>query len=240
MANTSAVEQASAPPALNPARGLVQLIGASAWWTSSIFLSAGRLDWMRGWISVVLWVTGMTIIGVVGYRYNPAVMNARAQRHRKDTKHFDKVFWAFYFPLVFSQPAVAGLDVKRFGWSSIALGLAYPGAIAFVLGILMIAWVLRVNPFAEATVRIQRDRGQSVVDSGPYRFVRHPMYIGACLMYLGMPLVLGSVAALVLGVVIVALMIWRTSREDLTLRQELPGYEEFTKRARYRLLPGVW
>ena len=102
------------------------------------------------------------------------------------------------------------------------------------------AWVLRVNPFAEATVRIQRDRGQTVVISGPYRFVRHPMYIGAFLMYLGMPLVLGSVGALTLGAAIVALMIWRTSREDLALRQELPGYEEFTKRTRYRLLPGVW
>ena len=92
MANASAVEQLSAPPSLSPARGLVQLIGASAWWTGSIFLSAGRLDWMRGWISVVLWVAGIATIGVVGFRHNPAVMNARAQRHRKDTKHFDKVF----------------------------------------------------------------------------------------------------------------------------------------------------
>jgi protein-S-isoprenylcysteine O-methyltransferase Ste14 len=111
---------------------------------------------------------------------------------------------------------------------------------AFILGIVLMTWILRVNPFAETTVRIQMDRGQTVVTSGPYRFVRHPMYVGAFLMYLGMPLVLGSVGALTLGAAIVALMIWRTSREDLTLRQELPGYEEFTKRTRYRLLPGVW
>ena len=240
MANLTAVEQPPATPTLNPASGLAQLTGASAWWTGSIFLSAGRLDWMRGWISVVLWVTGLTTIGVVGYRFNPAVMNARAQRHRKETKHFDKVFWALYFPLVFIQPTVAGLDVERFGWSSIPFGVVYPGGMAFVLGIVVMAWVLRVNPFAEATVRIQKDRGQTVVTSGPYRFVRHPMYVGALLMYLGMPLVLGSVGALTLGAAIVALMIWRTSREDLTLRQELHGYEEFTKRTRYRLLPGVW
>jgi len=240
MANASAVERPSAPPTLNPARGLAQLTGASAWWTGSIFLSAGRLDWIRGWISVVLWVTGMTTIGVVGYRYNPAVMNARAQRRRKDTKHFDKVFWALYFPLLFIQPAVAGLDVARFGWSSMPFGFVYAGAIAFILAIVLIAWVLCVNPFAEATVRIQTDRGQTVVMSGPYRFVRHPMYVGSFLMYLGMPLVLGSIGALILGVAIVALMIWRTSREDQTLRQDLPGYEEFTRRTRYRLLPGVW
>jgi len=240
MANASAVEQGSAPPALNPARGLVQLIGASAWWTGSIFLSAGRLDWMRGWISVVLWVTGMTTIGVVGYRYNPAVMNARAQRHRKDTKRFDKFFWALYLPLLLFQPAIAGLDAARFRWTSMPFGFVYVGAQAFATGIALIAWVLCVNPFAEATVRIQTDRGHTVVMSGPYRFVRHPMYVGSFLMYLGMPLVLGSVLALLFGVAIVALMIWRTSREDKILRQELPGYQEFTARTRYRLLPGVW
>ena len=240
MGNASAVEQPSAPPTLNPARGLAQLIGASAWWSCSIFLSAGRLDWIPGWISVVLWVTGMTTIGVVGYRYNPAVMNARAQRRRKDTKHFDKIFWAAYFPLVFIQPAVAGLDVVRFQWTSMPFGFVYVGAIAFMLAMALIAWVLCVNPFAEATVRIQTERGQTVVMSGPYRFVRHPMYVGSFLMYLGMPLVLGSVGALILGVSIVALMIWRTFREDQTLRQKLPGYEEFTWRTRYRLLPGVW
>jgi protein-S-isoprenylcysteine O-methyltransferase Ste14 len=240
MANASAVEQPSAPPSLNPARGIAQLVGASAWWAGSIFASAGHFDWMRGWISVALWVTGMTTIGVIGYRYNPAVMNARAQRHRKDTKQFDKVFWAFYLPLVFIQPAVAGLDVVRFGWSSMPFGLVYPGAIAFGLGIVLLAWVLCVNPFAEATVRIQTDRGQTVVMSGPYRFVRHPMYVGAFLMYLGMPMVLGSVGALIVGLSIVVLMIWRTSCEDEILRRELPGYEEFTKRTRYRLLPRVW
>jgi len=240
MANASAVEQLSAPPSLSPARGLAQLIGASAWWTGSIFLSAGRLDWIRGWISVVLWVTGIATIGVVGFRHNPAVMNARAQRHRDDTKHFDKVFWALYFPLVFSQPAVAGLDAARFRWTFMPFGFVYVGALAFAMGIALIVWVLCVNPFAEATVRIQTDRGHTVVMSGPYSFVRHPMYLGSFLMYLGMPLVLGSVAALSLGIAIVALMIWRTSREDATLRQELPGYQEFTKRTRYRLLPGVW
>jgi len=240
MANLAAVEELSAPPTLNPARGLAQLMGASVWWTGSIFLGAGHLDWIRGWTSVALWVTGMTTIGIVGYRYNPAVMNARAQRRRKDTKHFDKIFWAAYLPLVFIQPAIAGLDVVRFQWTSMPFGFVYVGAIAFMLAMALIAWVLCVNPFAEATVRIQTDRGQTVVMSGPYRFVRHPMYVGSFLMYLGMPLVLGSVGALILGVAIVALMIWRTFREDRTLRQELPGYEEFTRLTRYRLVPGVW
>ena len=230
-------------PATQPklgVRALLQLVGASAWWTGSIFLSAGRLDWVRGWISVALWVAGMGAIGIVGYRYNPAVMIARSQRHRKDTKHFDKIFWAFYFPLVIIQPVMAGLDVVRFRWSSMGFSFVYIGAIAFIVAVVLMAGVLCVNPFAEETVRIQTDRGQTVITSGPYRFVRHPMYTGSIFLYLGNPLVLGSVWAFIVGVVIAALLIWRTSREDATLQQELRGYEEFTKQTRYRLLPGIW
>ena len=103
----------------------------------------------------------------------------------------------------------------------------------------LIAWALCVNPSPK-----QRSAYSPIVGDcghvGPYRFVRHPMYAGFFLMFLGLPLVLGSVLALIVGVVIVVLMIWRTSREDQTLRQELAGYEQYAAVTRYRLLPGVW
>ncbi|MFZ0953834.1 MAG: isoprenylcysteine carboxylmethyltransferase family protein [Candidatus Sulfotelmatobacter sp.] len=182
----------------------------------------------------------MTAIGIIGHHYNPAEMDARTQSHRKDTKHFDKIFLVVYIPLVVIQPALASLDVVRFHWSLMPFWLVYIGAILFALAMALITWVLCVNPFAEVTVRIQTNRGHTVVTSRPYRFVRHPMYIGAFLIFLGMPLVLGSVWALILSMVIVALMIWRTSREDQTLRQELAGYEQYAAVTRYRLLPGVW
>jgi protein-S-isoprenylcysteine O-methyltransferase Ste14 len=104
----------------------------------------------------------------------------------------------------------------------------------------LIGWVMSVNPYAEQSVRIQSERGHTVITSGPYRIVCHPMYLGAILMYLAMPLVWGSLWTLLLGTFVGVMMIWRTSREDQVLRQELPGYEGFTKRTRYRLLPGVW
>jgi protein-S-isoprenylcysteine O-methyltransferase Ste14 len=219
---------------------VLQTIAAFTWYAGSLFLGAGRLDWTRGWICAALWMTGMATIGVLGYRYNPAVMDARAHRRFKDTKRFDKIFWAAYFPLVFLQPAFAGIDAVRFHWSAMPFALFYVGAIAFVLGMALVGWVLCVNPFAEATVRIQTDRGQTVVEIGPYRVVRHPMYVGAFLIFLGQPLMWGSVWALVWSMLTVALMVWRTSREDQTLRQELAGYEEYTARTHYRLVPGVW
>ena len=97
-----------------------------------------------------------------------------------------------------------------------------------------------VNPYAESSVRIQTDRGQTVVTSGPYRFVRHPMYVGIILMSLANPLVWGSAWALAMSGVLILLFLWRTAKEDQTLRRELPGYDEYAAQTRYRLLPGVW
>jgi protein-S-isoprenylcysteine O-methyltransferase Ste14 len=167
-------------------------------------------------------------------------MEARAKWRRKDTKRFDKVFLAAFIPLGFILPLVAGFDAVRFRWSSMPFGFVYTGAILFALAMAVIAWTMAVNRYAEATVRIQEDRGHTVVTSGPYRIVRHPMYVGAVLMYVATPLVLGSVWALAVTGLLVALLIWRTAMEDQTLRRELSGYGDYAARTRYRLLPGLW
>jgi len=210
------------------------------WFLGSLFGAAGRLNWIRGWIAVAMWVVGVSTIGLVVKHYNPRLLEARAKWRRKDTKPFDRIFLAIFLPLLVIQPPVAGLDAVRYRWSSVPFAFVYVGAILFALSVVVIAWALAVNPYAESTVRIQTDRGHTVVTSGPYRFVRHPMYAGFVPMYLAIPLVWGSVWALVLAVAIILLFIWRTAREDQTLRQELPGYEEYAARTRYRLLPGVW
>lgn len=206
----------------------------------ALFAGAGRLDWTRGWICVVLYTGGMTAIALVVSRFNAPLMDARAKWRHGDTKRFDKIFLAAFLPLVMIQPAVAGLDAVRYRWSSMPFGLVYAGAILFAPASALIAWTLAVNRFAETTVRIQADRGHTVITSGPYRLVRHPMYAGAILMYLAMPLILGSAWALAVTGLIVVLLLWRTALEDRTLRNELPGYEEYAARTRYRLLPGLW
>ena len=207
---------------------------------SILFLAAGRLDWVRGWISVALFVVGMTVVGLIIQHYNALLLEERAKWRRKDTKPFDKVFLAIYVPLILIHPAIGGLDAGRFHWSSLPFFSVYIGSACFALAMVLIAWVMTVNPFAETSVRIQKDRGQTVVTSGPYCFVRHPMYVGVILMYLGTPLVWGSVYALGVSAVIFTLMIWRTAREDRTLEDELAGYKEYAAHTRYRLLPGLW
>jgi protein-S-isoprenylcysteine O-methyltransferase Ste14 len=109
-----------------------------------------------------------------------------------------------------------------------------------LLGSIPIAGAMATNPHLETTVRIQEDRGHRVSTSGPYRVVRHPMYVGAILQFAGAPLVLGSLWACLPVAAAPVLFIVRTALEDRTLRRELPGYEAYAQRTRYRLLPGVW
>jgi protein-S-isoprenylcysteine O-methyltransferase Ste14 len=206
----------------------------------AVFVPAGRLDWERGWVCVILYVVSMLAAALLIHRKNPALFEARANWRHQDTKPFDKVFLSLFFPLTFIHPAMAGLDVVRFHWSSMPFATVYVGIVLFLLAIALITWAMMVNRHAESTVRIQTERDHKPVTAGPYRFVRHPMYVGAMLLYPAMSLVFGSVWALAVSGLIALLFIWRTALEDRTLRRELPGYEEFAKLTRFRLIPGLW
>ena len=140
-----------------------------------------------------------------------------------------------------AQYVVASLDA-RWGWSPpMPLGARIAGLVGAAFGYdVLLVWAMSTNAFFVATVRIQSDRGQSVVSGGPYRYVRHPGYLGTILLHLGVPFLLGSWWALIPGVAAVVVMIVRTALEDGTLRAELPGYAAYADRVRWRLLPGVW
>jgi protein-S-isoprenylcysteine O-methyltransferase Ste14 len=217
-----------------------QIVGYTTAWLILFFGAAGRLDWTRGWIFVALYVIGMGLIGVVVKRANPDLVEARAKWRRKDTKPFDKVFLAIFVPLSTIHPAIGALDVARFGWSDMAGWWMWVGIVMFIPGMALMAWSMVANRHAETTVRIQTDRDHKVVTQGPYRFVRHPMYVGAIVMYFASALILGSEWALWTAGVILVSLVWRTALEDRTLRRELTGYEEFARQTRYRLVPGVW
>jgi protein-S-isoprenylcysteine O-methyltransferase Ste14 len=239
----SSVVETNSPvaPKSRIAKGLLQVGAFFLWWIGSLFLAAGRLDWVRGWISVALVVVAMPAVGLIIQRYNAPVLEARSKwRHQKDTARFDKIFLGIYGPLISILPALAGLDAGRYHWTSLPFGFVYVGSILFASAMALITWVMVVNPFAEKTVRIQTDRGQTVITSGPYRYVRHPMYVGLTLLFVSTALVWGSVWALRLDAVMAVVLIWRTALEDRTLRQKLAGYEQYAAVTRYRLLPGLW
>jgi protein-S-isoprenylcysteine O-methyltransferase Ste14 len=231
---------------MNPTVGLRGWLRIAAWIVVStvvtallLFVSAGRWNWRAGWEFLGLLLGLSTIVGVVVFRMNPEILDARAKMHR-GSKVWDQVLVAVLLSLMALVLVVAGFDAGRFHPSQAPRWYLATGYILLVLGTAVSGWAEAVNKFFEPTVRIQTDRGHRVVDSGPYAWIRHPGYIGGALVTLGMAMALGSYWALAPALSAVGLLILRTYWEEETLRAELTGYEEYTHRVRSRWIPGVW
>ena len=209
------------------------------WWVTFLFGGAGRITWLRGWICTVLYLGGFYTARAVLQRWNAELLEQRQTAIREDTKPFDIFVLRLLLSLTIVEPLVAGLDF-RWNGASTPFWMVYPGIASFLGAATMITWVLVKNSHAESSVRIQSDRGHCVIASGPYRFVRHPMYAGLIQLHQSLALMLGSPWTVALVALITILLWWRTALEDQVLRRELPGYEEYTTVTRYRLMPGIW
>lgn len=204
-----------------------------------LFLPAGTWAWWRGWLFFLVVLAASVLITLYLRWANPEVIAARVNRH-EGTKRWDRILLALFLPAMVSILPVAALDDGRYHWSHVPWRACLFGYVLVVAGLAGLTWAEAVNKFFEPTVRIQADRGHRVIDGGPYAVVRHPGYAAALLLVLGMPLALGSYWALIPAVVSYLLLVVRTLLEDRMLRAELPGYEEYARRVRYRLLPGIW
>ncbi len=204
-----------------------------------LFLSAGRLDWIAAWVFIGLYILAILTAGVWIMRHNPDLVNERG-RVAENTKWWDKIIGIIYTVAMLAMFVVAGLDAGRFGRSTMPFAVQALGVVGFIGSMVIIYWVMLSNPFLSGVVRIQDDRGQKTITTGPYRLVRHPMYVGMMIFFVAIPLILGSAWALIPSLVMVAVFVVRTALEDRTLQNELPGYAEYAQRVRYRLVPGVW
>jgi protein-S-isoprenylcysteine O-methyltransferase Ste14 len=207
-----------------------------------LFITSSQLDWWMAWVYSILSVVLMLSSRVLMARKHPELVAERTSyREAEGIKAWDKklVPWVAQIgPLIVL--VIAGLD-KRFGWSpSIPLWISLVALLVALLGYIFSIWALVENRYFSSVVRIQTERGHTVCNTGPYKFMRHPGYAGGLVWYLMTPLVLGSLWAYIPTAFVVALTVLRTSLEDQTLQAELPGYAEYTQQTRYRLVPGIW
>ena len=207
-----------------------------------LFLVAGSWTWWQGWVYIGVSYAASILSRALLTKIHPDLVKERAAfAEKEDTKKWDKVL----MPLVaIILPAVyfitAGLD-HRFHWSGpVSTGLYIPAFILTLAGFAFNTWAMLENQYFAAVVRIQTDRGQKVVEGGPYHFVRHPGYASSYLVGLMFPIMIGSWWSYIPVVIMIVLLIIRTGLEDKTLHAELPGYVEFTQKTRYRLFPGIW
>jgi len=205
-----------------------------------LFLSAGTYDWPGAWAFLALLGT----IGLGGGSWlaatDPELFKERMKpMFQRGQKGWDKKLMGAILALWLSWFVVMGLDL-RYGWSSVPLSLQVVGFLLLVLMMVIVVYVLRENRFAAPVVRVQTERGHRVVSTGPYAFVRHPMYASMLFYGLGVPLLLGALSGLIVAAALIVLIAIRAVFEERTLAAELPGYAAYAERVRYRLVPLVW
>jgi len=206
----------------------------------ALFWSAGRIDWWAGWAALAVMGVWIAATAIVVLRLNPALLAERLGP-RQGAKSWDVAIVSSLGLVTLVRYIVAGLD-QRYGWTGglpVAAQLAALAVCAAGYDLLFV-WAITSNAFFSQVVRIQPERGQTVVTGGPYRYVRHPAYIGAILYELAAPVLLASWWAMIPSALAAILLILRTALEDRTLQAELADYGKYARRVRYRLVPGIW
>lgn len=204
---------------------------------------AGTWLWWEAWVMAGLW----SVFGVVMIRYlihsDPALL---AERFKlipidKDQKNWDKVIMLLFFIAGIALYIVPGFDVVRYGWSEpLPLWMRVIAFAIHIPGLYLLAWIMRENTYLAQVVKIDNERGHQVITTGPYAYVRHPMYTTAIILFFAFPFAMGSRYALLLSGFLTLLLLVRTYLEDRTLHEELDGYAEYAEQTPYRLIPGIW
>jgi len=200
-----------------------------------IFLPAGTLHFPGGWLLMAILFIPMFGAGLVMMKKNPNLLRSRLNAKEKQSQQQDVLkLSGLMFLIGF---ILAGFDF-RFGWSRLPMWTSVAASVLFLLAYLLYAEVLRENTYLSRTIGVQE--GQTVVDTGLYSVVRHPMYAVTLVLFISMPLVLGSVPALIVFLAYPAIIAKRIKNEEEVLLKELPGYDKYMKKVKYRLIPFVW
>ena len=207
-----------------------------------LLVCGGDFSWWQAWVySMLIFLAGIGGRFLAEKRHPGILVERTSMEKAQNAKPWDKILAplmaiSFSFPLVI----VAGLD-HRYGWTTLfPTWLNVLGLVLITLGYAFASWALIENRFFSTTVRIQTDRGHAVCDSGPYRIVRHPGYAGNLLAVAGIIMALNTLWTLIPGVAALAIAVIRTSLEDKTLHEELPGYRDYARQVRYRLFHGIY
>ncbi len=218
-----------------------EIVGMFVVFALALFLAAGTLAWPAGWAFLVLFFGFVVALSLWLLRHNPGLLTERLTGIGKpDQKAWDKVWYVLATVVFLAWLVFMPLDAVRFHWSQMPAWLQVVGAIVLLGSFSLFFLTFQANPYLSPAVRVQADRGQKVVSTGPYHYVRHPMYAAVIPYALGTSLLLGSWYGLLLGLILVVGIALRAVLEERTVRAELPGYDAYMAQVKYRLVPHVW
>ncbi len=207
----------------------------------TVFFPAGTLAWPAGWAFLLLFFGFVVSISAWLLRYNPELLTERMTGGANPGAQFwDRLFLLLMSLLFFGWLAFMPLDAVRYRWSVVPVWVQVAGAVTLLGSFYLFYLTFRENSYLSPVVRLQQDRGQTVISTGPYAFVRHPMYAAFVLFVLGTPLLLGSWYGLLPVPLMVLAVARRAVLEERLLRRELPGYDSYIAKVRYRLVPHLW
>lgn len=219
----------------------IRIAGTALVFVLALFVPAGTLDWPAGWAFLALFFSFTLATSLWLLRFNPELLEERLTGIGKpNQKTWDKVLLAIIAVALLVWLVVMGLDAVRFGWSRIPAWLEGVGTLLLLISFYVFYITFRENPYLSPAVRIQSERSQRVISTGPYRWVRHPLYAGFALFALGTALMLGSWWGLFGALILIGIVACRAVLEERVLRDELDGYRAYATRVRYRLIPYLW
>jgi protein-S-isoprenylcysteine O-methyltransferase Ste14 len=220
---------------------LIKAVIWLAFMAALLFVPAGTLAWPQAWIFLIEMAATGALVTAWLYVNDPALLAQRmASPVQRDQAAWDRIFMICMTLFFCTWLAIMGLDAVRFHTSHVPAWLQAVGAAAILISQYVFWLVFRVNSYAAPVVKIQRERGHTIVTTGPYTYVRHPMYAGAVFLLLGIPLLLGSWYGLALAFVLIIAFGYRAVMEERTLAAQFPEYPQYAARVRYRLIPLVW
>lgn len=224
-------------------KALLSLVVRMAAFAVALLWPAGTWRWWEAWTVIGIWAAFAVAATVLLSRHDPALLAERLKPNpvQKEQKTWDKMLMLLFLLAGIGIYVVPGFDVVRFGWSEpLPLWIKILAILVHAPGLLFIGWVMRENTYLSRVVKIDEEREHRVITNGPYALVRHPMYSAVIVLVFAVPLALGSRYGLIPAALTVALLTVRTWLEDRTLHAELPGYPEYARKTRYRLIPGIW
>jgi protein-S-isoprenylcysteine O-methyltransferase Ste14 len=208
--------------------------------SAAFFGTAGTLAWPEAWLYLIFQLSFSTGMSVWLKKHNPDLLRDRMIFLKRSARGWDKAILWISTVVFIPYLLLPGLDAIRYQWSSVPLPIRAFGFIGIGLSLVLIFRVMRENTYLSRFVEIQKERGHRVITTGPYRYIRHPMYVGVIILFYCLPLALGSLWTLIPTVLLTALIVVRTHLEDKTLHEELDGYKAYAEKVRYRLIPGIW
>lgn len=219
---------------------IAQIFGTFVIFALALFLPAGTMAWPSGWIFLVLFFSWYVDLNMWLLRHNPGLLQERMRLGRSDQKGWDKVLFPFLLALSLAWLVFISFNAGRFYWSPVPFWLQVLGAVVLLCSFTLFSLTFRENTYLSTVVRVQEERGHRVVSSGPYHYVRHPMYAAIFIFVVGTSLLLGSWYGALLGLLYMVVLSRRAVLEERALRKELPGYAAYMVEVKYRLIPFVW